>query len=116
MSEKPHVLQILRFSLDFLCKSWHEPIGVRGGLILIVSVFSDVLYFGRETGSRRGGRGFKRSLEAVGFILAEFELKRSHGDPIRGKNYGFGTHDMCCVGAAHFVKFLITLHCKSTCQ
>ncbi len=26
---------------------------------------------------------FKRLLEATGFILAEFELKRSHGDPIR---------------------------------
>ena len=30
-------------------------------------------------GSRRAGRGFKRFLEAMGFILAEFELKRSHG-------------------------------------
>ncbi len=34
-------------------------------------------------------------LEAVGFILAKFEPKRSHGDPIRGQNYGFGTYDMC---------------------
>ncbi len=30
-------------------------------------------------------------LEAIGFILAEFELKRSHGDPIRDIFYGFGT-------------------------
>ena len=42
-----------------------------------------VLYFGPEMGSRRAGRGLKRFLEAVGFILAEFEPKRSHGDPIR---------------------------------
>ena len=34
-------------------------------------------------GSRRAGRGLKRFLEAAGFILAEFELKRSHVDPIR---------------------------------
>ena len=34
-------------------------------------------------GSRRAGRGLKRCLEAVGFVLAEFQLKRSHGDPIR---------------------------------
>ena len=40
-------------------------------------------------GSRRGGRGFKRFLEAVGFILAKFEPERSHGDPIRDQNYGF---------------------------
>ncbi len=50
--------------------------------------FGDILgfffrNFGPEMGSRRAGRGFKRFLEAVGFILAEFELKRSHGDPIR---------------------------------
>ena len=46
-------------------------------------------------GSRRAGRGFKRFLEAVGFILAKFEPKRSHGDPIRDQNYGLGTYDMC---------------------
>ncbi len=51
--------------------------------------------FGPEMGSRRAGRGFKRCLEAVGFILAKFEPKRSHGDPIRDQNYGFGTFDMC---------------------
>ena len=38
---------------------------------------------GPETGSRRAGRGLKMFLEAVGFILAKFEPKRSHGDPIR---------------------------------
>ena len=32
---------------------------------------------------KRAGRGLKRSLEAVGFVLAEFQPKRSHGDPIR---------------------------------
>ena len=45
-------------------------------------------------GSRRAGRGFKRFLEAVGFILAEFELKRSHGDPIRDNFYGFWTREL----------------------
>ncbi len=51
--------------------------------------------FGPEMGSRGAGRGLKRFLEAVGFILAEFELKPSHGDPIRSQNYGLGTYDMC---------------------
>ncbi len=41
--------------------------------------------------------GLKRFLEAVRFILAEFEPKPSRGDPIRGQNCGLGTHDMCCV-------------------
>ncbi len=45
-------------------------------------------------GSRRAGRVFKRFLEAVGFILAEFRLKRSHGDPIRDNFYGFGTCEL----------------------
>ena len=48
-------------------------------------------------GSRRPGRGLKSFLEALRFILAEFEPKPSHGDPIRGQTYGFGTFDMCCV-------------------
>ncbi len=57
----------------FLCKSLHEPIGVR-----------DFFFnFGPEMGSRRAGRGLKRFLEAVGFVLAKFQPKRSHGDPIR---------------------------------
>ncbi len=44
------------------------------------------LYFGPETGSRRGGRGFKRFLEAVGFVLAEFGcVDRELG----GNIYGF---------------------------
>ena len=47
------------------------------------------LYFGSKMGSRRAGSGLKIFLEAVGFILAEFELKRSHGDPIRDNFYGF---------------------------
>ncbi len=46
-------------------------------------------------GSQRAGRGSKRFLETVRFILAEFEPKPSHGDPIRGQNYGFGACDMC---------------------
>ncbi len=44
--------------------------------------------------SRRARRGFKRFLEAVGFILAEFELKGSHGVPIRGNFYGFATCEL----------------------
>ncbi len=40
-----------------------------------------------------GGVLRKRFLEAVGFILAKFEPKRSHGDPVRGRNCGFGTDD-----------------------
>ncbi len=48
--------------------------------------------FGPEMGSRRAGRGLKMFLEAVGSILAEFEPKPSHGDPIRDQNYGFGTN------------------------
>ncbi len=40
------------------------------------------------------GRGLKRFLEAVGFVLAEFEPKPSHGDPVRGQNCGLGTYDM----------------------
>jgi len=40
-------------------------------------------------GSRRAGRDLKRFLEAAGFILAELELKPSHGDPIRVENCGF---------------------------
>jgi len=58
---------------------------------VIIFVF---LNFWAEMGSRRGGRGFKRFLEAVGFVLAEFELKRSHGDPIRESFYGFGTCEL----------------------
>ncbi len=60
--------------------------------------FGDIFYFlgnfGLEMGSRRARRGFKRFLEAVGFILAEFELKRSHGDPIRDNFCGFGTCEL----------------------
>ena len=46
-------------------------------------IVSFCLVFGPKTGSRRAGRGLKRSLEAVGFVPAEFQPKRSHGDPIR---------------------------------
>ncbi len=52
--------------------------------------FHIFLVLGPKTGSRRAGRGFKRFLEAVGFILAEFEPKRSHGDPVRCQNCGLG--------------------------
>ena len=40
--------------------------------------------YGPQVGSQRAGRGLKRFLEAVRFILAEFEPEPSHGDPIRG--------------------------------
>ncbi len=57
-----------------------------------IFVFFNVL--GPTMGSRRAGRGFKRFLEGVGFILAEFEVKRSHGDHIRGNFYGFWTCEL----------------------
>ena len=44
---------------------------------------SFVFVLGPKMDSRRARRGLKGFLEAVGFILAEFEPKRSHGDPIR---------------------------------
>ncbi len=57
-------------------------------------LFIDVFFrFWTENGLTEGREGFERILEAVGFILTEFELKRSHGDPIRGRSYGFGTDD-----------------------
>ena len=48
-----------------------------------VFLFYFCLFVRPKTCSRRAGRGLKRSLEAVGFVLAEFRPKRSHGDPIR---------------------------------
>ncbi len=47
-------------------------------------------------GLRRAGRGLKRFLETVRFILAEFEPKPSHGDPIWGQSNGLGR--TTCVG------------------
>ena len=35
--------------------------------------------------------GFKRRGAPVGFIWAEFQLKRSHGDPFRHQNHGSET-------------------------
>ncbi len=61
-------------------------------------------------GSRRAGRGLKRSLEAVGFILAEFELKPSHGDPIRGQIKTVVWGRMTCVGIYGFFCLGATLH------
>ncbi len=58
--------------------------------------FEIVLVFGPKTGSRRAGRGLKRLLEAVRFILAEFEPKPSHGDLIGGQTEVLGR--MACVG------------------
>ncbi len=57
-------------------------------------IFGFFRNFGPEMGSRRPERVFKRPLEAVGFNLAEFELKRSHGGPIRDNFYGFGTCEL----------------------
>ncbi len=50
-------------------------------------------------GSRRAGKDLKIFLEALRFILTEFEPKPSHGDPIRGQNCGLG--DMTCVERGH---------------
>ncbi len=44
-------------------------------------------------GSRRAGRGSKRFLEAVGFILAEFELKPSHRDVAKTMVLGLVTDE-----------------------
>ena len=44
-------------------------------------------------GSQRAGRGLKSFLEALRFILAEFEPKPSR---FVAKT-GLGTYDMCCV-------------------
>ncbi len=74
----------LRITTKYMCLS-----------VDFFNVFYVFLDFGPEMGSRRAGRGLKRSLEAVGFILAEFEPKPSHGDPIRDQTCGFGTFDMC---------------------
>ncbi len=73
-----------------------RTLGVRGGLIVFLCFcnFRGFDMLGRKRA--HGGReGFKRFLEAVGSILAEFEPKPSHGDPIRDQNYGFGACDMC---------------------
>ncbi len=51
-------------------------------------------------GSRRPGRCLKRLLVAVGFTLTDYGPVGSHGDPIRGRKYGFGTGGMCCVETA----------------
>ncbi len=51
--------------------------------------------FGARNGLMEAREVFKKFLEAVGFILAKFEPKPSHGDPIRDQNYGLGTYDMC---------------------
>ncbi len=55
--------------------------------------------WGAKTGPGGPGRGLRASLEAVGFIQAEFEPKPSHGDSIRCPNCGFGTYDMWYHGA-----------------
>ncbi len=69
------------------------PLGVRGVRCTFFEMrFFEMRFFLLD--SRRAGRVFKRFLEAVGFILAEFELKRSHGDPIRDNFYGFWTREL----------------------
>ncbi len=60
----------------------------------LVDIFCDFLSLGAENGLMEGrGRDLKRFLGGVGFILAEFGPKRSHGDPVRDPNCGFGTDD-----------------------
>ncbi len=66
--------------------------------------YRDFLDLGPKMGSRRAGRGLKRFLEAVGFILAKFERKASHGDPIYDQNYGFGTYDFMCKLGTQFLE------------
>ncbi len=55
---------------------------------------------GPEMGSRRRGRCLKRLLVAEGFTLTDYGPVGSHGDPIRGRKFGFGTAGMCCVVTA----------------
>ncbi len=50
--------------------------------------------FGPQMGSQRTGRGSRRFLKAVGFILAKFEPKQNRGDPIRDNFYGFWTREL----------------------
>ena len=58
----------------------------------------DISYiFGPKMGSRRPGRYLKSFLEAVRFIVTHYGPVGSHGDPIHGRDYGFGTQHMCCV-------------------
>ncbi len=47
-----------------------------------------------EQGPTEGRDSFKKCLEAVGFVLAEFRPKRSHGEPTRGPNYNFGMFEV----------------------
>ncbi len=62
---------------------------MRGQRVFVFVSFCVFLMFclfavlGPKTGLEGPGRCLKRCLEAVGFVLAEFEPKRSHGDPIR---------------------------------
>ena len=82
-------------SIDAPLASHWRPLASHWHPVFFDFVFLFFLHVGPEMGSRRGGRGFKRFLEAVGFILAKFEPKPSHGDPIRDPNCGFGTYDTC---------------------
>ena len=59
------------------------PWGAMGTRFVAEFVYVFLFLFLPKTCSRRARRGLKRSLEAVGFVLAEFQPKRSHGDPIR---------------------------------
>ena len=55
------------------------------------------IIFGPNMGSGRPGRYLKSFLEAVRFIVTHYRPVGSHGDPIHGQKYGFGTQHMCCV-------------------
>ena len=50
--------------------------------------------FGSNLGRFGSGRGFNRRGAPVGFIWAEFQLKRSHGDPFHAQN-----NRLCATGA-----------------
>ena len=66
-------------------------------LVLDFYFFPDL---GLEMGSRRPGRCLKRLLVAIGFTLTDYGPVGSHGDPIRGRKYGFATAGICCVETA----------------
>ena len=86
-----------------MCKDLTDIIIPRGDLEDLSDLVPD-LYFvvdlGPEMGSRRPRSCLKRLLVAVGFTLTDYGPVGSHGDPIRGRKYGFGTAGMCCVETA----------------
>ena len=66
---------------------------MRGFLFSEFSLIIFCLRVWAENGPGRAREVFKKVPGGCGFVLAEFEPKRSHGDLVRGQNCGFGTDD-----------------------